>query len=83
MAIDAHAGQSADAIARSATIARNTVADEGAGVLGLLVNQVWRLCMSAARMQCCLASEPESHALLAAMVCAAMGKAANSCHRAV
>ena len=40
MALDAHPGQSAEAIARSATIARNTVADGGADVLGLLLNQV-------------------------------------------
>lgn len=85
MALDAHTGQAVDAIARSATIARNTVADEGADVLGVLVNQVRRFCMSAARMQCCFASEPGSHALLAprqVWVCAAMGKAANNCHRA-
>ena len=48
MALDAHTGQSAEAIARSATIARNTVADGGADVLGLVVNRVRSAAASAA-----------------------------------
>ena len=40
LALDVRRGQDAAAVARSATIAKNTAAEEGAEVLGLVVNQV-------------------------------------------
>lgn len=63
MALDAHSGQSAEAIARSATIARNTVADGGADVLGLVVNQARNFSIVAARREIMMG--PRAHALLA------------------